>query len=222
MAIPDSDTKILWGRAGGRCSNPACSEDLTVVAAKKAYNLGEMAHVIARSVDGPRGDAVNSGPDTYENLILLCPTCHTKADKSPGDYPEHLLRNWKATQEEMIQSAGRNEKFETAPQLKSAIGKLLAENRALWVTLGPKSDTAKGDPGSNLHRAWAARKLDTVLPNNWRIINIIDANSSLLTREDYETFAKFKVHAGAFEQHQYDRLDKYPLFPDEFEKAFST
>lgn len=90
MAISETDLKLLWGRAAGLCSNPQCKKDLTAVLIdRKNYNIGEMAHIIARSVDGPRGQKM-PGPDSYDNLILLCPTCHTIVDKDPGGHPKEL------------------------------------------------------------------------------------------------------------------------------------
>jgi len=51
-------------------------------------------------------------------------------------------------------------------------------------------------------------------------LNLIAANSDLVSESDYETFLVFKSHALAFEEHQYDRLDSYPLFPAAFEGRF--
>jgi hypothetical protein len=49
MPISDNDVKLLWGRAAGICSNPTCRADLTVLLDKSNnYNIGEMAHVIAK------------------------------------------------------------------------------------------------------------------------------------------------------------------------------
>jgi hypothetical protein len=40
MAIGSVDIKILWGRAGGRCSKPGCDEDLTALVASGNYVVG--------------------------------------------------------------------------------------------------------------------------------------------------------------------------------------
>jgi len=69
---------------------------------------------------------------------------------------------------------------------------------------------------------WNLKKLDSLVPNNTRIINMIDANAGLLTRAQYELFLKFRAHATAFEKNQYHRLDQYPLFPKEFETEFAS
>lgn len=222
MAISEADIKLLWGRAAGFCSRPGCTADLTrLVEGGDAYNVGEMAHVIARSIDGPRG-GVAPGTDTYGNLILLCPTCHRDVDKAPdGLFPEELLHAWKAKHEARIRSLGSETRFDSLEQLQSAVSLLLAENRVTWETLGPRSPVAENTPLSNAHRVWLSRRLDRIIPNNRKISNLIRANQQLLTKSQSEAFAYFSNHADAYEDHVYDRRDDYPLFPKLFQKEFS-
>jgi hypothetical protein len=104
-------------------------------------------------------------------------------------------------------------------ELKTYAARLLYENKTLWSNLGPKSLVAQADPGSNMHEVWALRKLDTIVPNNTKIINAVEANITLLNSTETASFFQFKIHAQAFEQHQYTRLDSYPMFPADFEKA---
>jgi len=220
MAVSDNDYKLLWGRAAGVCSNPACNEDLTIILEGGGFNVGEMAHIIARSESGPRGH-LGGGPDTYTNLILLCPTCHRTVDTAPsGQFTDETLRKWKIDHEAEIRGRGRALKFESFGALKMVVSRKLAENKQLWKTLGPHSEAAENDPGSNLINVWDLRKLDTIIPNNNFIINYIKNNENLLQESAYHAFVKFKNHALAFECNQYGRIDQYPLFPAEFEKEF--
>lgn len=221
MAISDADIKMLWGRAAGICSNPECHEDLTViVSSSQGYNIGEMAHVIARK-NGSVGGRPGSGSDLYDNLLLLCPTCHTRIDKAPaGIYPEALLHAWKSTHEKKIRKNGCEVIFETFGDLRNSVRRRLLENKSVWITFGPKSAVADRDPGSNSSTVWNFRKLDTIIPNNLSIINQIEANLALIPQEVYPLFLEFKSHARAFELNQYSRLDEYPLFPKSFSKVF--
>jgi hypothetical protein len=218
MPISDNTIKLLWGRAAGVCSNPECRADLTVMIDRgHSFNVGEMAHVIAKSPDGPRGKG-HAGSDEYPNLILLCPTCHRKVDKAPpGVYLAELLHAWKADHENAIRLNGKNLVFRSSQELKTFVARTLADNKAIWRDLGPRSATATTDPGSNLHEVWTLRKLNTIVPNNTRIVNAIEGNISLLTPGQAEAFRDFKSHASAFERHQYRRLDHYPEFPVHFE-----
>ncbi len=221
MAISEANIKLLWGRAAGICSNPDCQRDLTVILESQGnYNIGEMAHVIAKNPGGPRG-VPEGGSDSYENLLLLCPTCHRMIDKAPdGVFTEDMLKDWKSQHESKIRQLDKEVSFDSTEALKSAVRRLLLENRILWRDLGPHSNVANTDTGSNLYSVWNLRKLDTIIPNNRKIINYIESNLSLLTDKEYELFLLFKNHANAFEANQYNRLDSYPLFPVEFGEVF--
>lgn len=100
-AMGIQDIRKLWGRAGGRCS--ICDRDLTDGGAEKA-------HMVARRLKGARGDAPlpPNQRDRYENLILLCPNCHTRVDQvEPELWPVERLEKAKAAHEERIRSAGQ-------------------------------------------------------------------------------------------------------------------
>lgn len=221
MAISEKDIKLLWGRASGICSRPGCGADLTRTQDwADDYVVGEMAHVIARSKDGPRGDG-KGGEDTYDNLILLCPTCHRDVDKAPGSkFPAWMLHEWKVQHEARRLRIGAEEVYETSEKLRAAISMILVENHETWRQFGPQSEVALRNPASNVQRVWEMRRADKIVPNNRRIINVIRANQDRLTQTQAGAFAKFVIHAEAFEENLYDRLDEYPLFPQQFAEAF--
>lgn len=221
MATSDSDLKMLWGRAAGMCSNPDCGIDLTSIPTNgRAFNIGEMAHMIAREPNGPRG-VPEGGSDSYDNLILLCPTCHRKIDKSPlGTYTIVQLKEWKRVHEDEIRKRGREIKFGSIEELKQHVSLLLFENKDLFDSYGPHSEAAQ-DPESNVWKTWRLRKLDRIIPNNRKIINLIESNINLLNGTMLKAFVAFKSHANAFEENQYQISDDYPRFPPSFSEAFS-
>lgn len=96
----EKEIKILWGRSGNRCA--ICKLELTPDGEKET--LGEMAHIVARSADGPRGDSSLSSNDRdkYGNLILLCPTHHAEIDKNFSDWPVAKLSEIKAKHEAWV------------------------------------------------------------------------------------------------------------------------
>jgi hypothetical protein len=222
VAIGSVDTKILWGRAGGRCSMPGCNEDLTSLVESGSYVVGEMAHIIGSKPTAARATP-EGGADTYDNLILLCPTHHTHIDKAPeGTYTVDMLHEWKRNHEAEISSIGKATKFDNFAKLQAAIARLLAKNKAIFDAVGPLSDIAQSDPSSNAFLVWELRRIDRILPNNRKILNLIDANEDLI--EDVSTIKaieKFRVHVESYEKHVYERLDSYPLFPTEFLEIFS-
>ncbi len=95
------DLKMLWARSGGSCAFPGCREPLSPLDSETL--LGEIAHIVAVNPGGPRGD--ESYPpeklNSYENLILLCPTDHRRVDDNP-QYSVDLLKQWKKTHEEWV------------------------------------------------------------------------------------------------------------------------
>lgn len=81
LSIIQKDIKKLWGKAASRCS--ICEKILINDENGEDALIGEMAHIIARKTEGPRGKEKMEGLesiDSYKNLILLCPTHHRMID----------------------------------------------------------------------------------------------------------------------------------------------
>ena len=99
MAISQRTRKMLWGRSASRCSMPNCHTHLvrSSGATKEKALIGEEAHIVAQSPEGPRGDKdlTEEERDKYENLILLCRNCHREIDQKPQDFSVERLRNIK-------------------------------------------------------------------------------------------------------------------------------
>lgn len=216
MAIAEKEVKLLWGRAAGSCSNPECRIQLASIENEaEPFLLGEMAHIVARNVGGPRSSG-QAGPDIYANLILLCPTCHTKVDKAPELFPIELLQDWKARHEDWIERSLAGSRFETAGELGVELARLLNENGYFFRKYGPHSDVANADPGAPEFALWLERRLDRIIPNNRRIVSLIELNEVMLDQNFLAAAMMFKDHALAYEQHIFDRLERYPLFPTVF------
>jgi len=218
MALSEQDIKKLWGLAAGRCSHPGCEQEcIRFLGSDTPTVIGEMAHVIAKQPTGPRGRR-EGGDDTYENTILLCPTHHTEIDKAPeGAFPAALLNDWKRAHEERVRTSFASPRHPNLRSLASAIKRLLVENKATWQQYGPESPEAERNPLSNLAELWQLRKLDTIVPNNRRIINLIAQNRELIDIDDYLDCAKFVEHAEGFERSCYARTEGVPRFPQGFE-----
>jgi hypothetical protein len=101
MSIGLQDTKLLWGRAGGICTVCKIKVSEEKKTSNEAFPFGEQAHIVAEEEDGPRGKSCLTlqQRNSYPNLILLCPTCHTKVDKAPDEYPVELLHQFKSEHE---------------------------------------------------------------------------------------------------------------------------
>ncbi|OIU71020.1 HNH endonuclease [Rossellomorea aquimaris] len=219
MTILEKDLKILWGRAAGRCSY--CNEDLTRTFEQGSITLGEMAHVIARSQNGPRGSAeflAENERDKYENLILLCPTHHRLIDKAPRNFAVEDILEWKRRHEEKVNFSLSNIEVQTFYELCERVAIILLENSQIHKQYGPESLVANSNPFSDVSDIWSLKKLTKIIPNNRKIINIIEKNIGLLKYTQKKTFYLFKEHAEAFELNTQSRLDReaVPRFPIEF------
>ncbi|MGR9000003.1 MAG: HNH endonuclease [Gammaproteobacteria bacterium] len=87
---PQADIKILYAKAAGRCSFETCRKDIVLEAESndKTKQIGKIAHIVAHSSDGPRANPnyPKDKLDSYENWILLCPTCHDTIDAQESKY----------------------------------------------------------------------------------------------------------------------------------------
>ncbi len=100
--ILKKDSQMVWRLAAFRCSYYGCNT--TLVKEEKEGILGEMAHIVADSEDGPRGrsELPMELRNLYSNLILLCPTHHTEIDNNEREWTVEKLHQMKQEHEEWI------------------------------------------------------------------------------------------------------------------------
>lgn len=106
MEILEKDIKLLWGRAASRCS--ICRIELTQdkQSTNSSFLVGEQGHIVAEKPNGPRGNSILSIDErnSYDNLILLCPTHHKIIDKNVEDFPIEKLHILKSRHELWVQN----------------------------------------------------------------------------------------------------------------------
>jgi len=109
MAPSQKDLKILFQRSGNRCAFPDCKRILVHPESDldDPVVLSEVAHIVARSPDGPRGEypLPLEERDKYDNLILLCEEHHHIVDTQPHTYTVERLRQMKSDHEKLILEA---------------------------------------------------------------------------------------------------------------------
>ncbi|MGB5989292.1 MAG: SAVED domain-containing protein [Marinifilaceae bacterium] len=105
--IPPKVKTQLWTLSGGRCEYRGCNkalwrDDLTMANMNKAY----LAHIVADSEGGPRGDK-NRSPllaKDFNNIMFLCDEHHRLIDKEDViGHPESLLIEMKQEHEKRIE-----------------------------------------------------------------------------------------------------------------------
>lgn len=96
---------MLFANAAGRCQFEGCNksvlfDELTL----KTYNKSNVAHIVASSPKGARGDEIRSHQlsDKLSNLMLMCPEHHKQIDDFEAEYPEGRLLEMKHRHEKAI------------------------------------------------------------------------------------------------------------------------
>ena len=101
-----ADRALLWSRSGGFCCFPECDMNCVQEANDNdpSVVIGQIAHIEAKNDGGPRSNPVlpDELRDSYQNLILLCPTHHRFVDAQENTYTAEMLQEWKTDQESKL------------------------------------------------------------------------------------------------------------------------
>ena len=96
---------MLCAHAAGRCQFVGCNKILfTDAITWEDFNNTNIAHIVASSPNGPRGDAVRSHKlsQSLDNLMLMCMDHHKLIDTYPEKYTEEILIEMKQKHEQEI------------------------------------------------------------------------------------------------------------------------
>jgi hypothetical protein len=108
-SILQKEIKALCALSGGVCAFPGCGRSLVEPGTEDddATFLGEIAHIVADSRQGPRGNLPLSDEDRdkHPNLVLLCGDHHKIIDSQPTTYSVSVLRQMKLDHEERVRNA---------------------------------------------------------------------------------------------------------------------
>lgn len=152
--IPINVERNLYAESMGRCMNPDCQAELF----RKKGNLVEKAHITPYC---------KTADNDYENLVIVCPTCHTDFDKNDAFDPEQV-KQWKQIRKAEIEKLF-GKKYATFEEMQRQIVPILSENKSIYENYyqGEQKelwDTFEGKVLAN------NRKLKTQLENNLGLI----------------------------------------------------
>ena len=105
----DITVRMLCSKAAGMCEFEGCDKRLFYDGVTlSTFNNSYVAHIVASSAKGPRGDKVLSHllSDKLDNLMLMCADHHKLIDTpktGPKDYPVERLKEMKRAHEEKIE-----------------------------------------------------------------------------------------------------------------------
>lgn len=218
---PTGTTRLrLFAESGGYCQKPDClcplfDDDHTV-----PIHVAEVAHVISAGVEGPRTntDAMSEDLRQPENLILLCPTCHTRIDKADLDYPADLLRAWKADHYARISDAFGIRRVDSRAEARAMIEQRLVDNKVIWATLGPEGEY-RYDPESAQADQWRREVVTRVIPNNHVIARVLLINQHLLEVKERKVLSQLELHIRTLERRHLEGevVEAGPRWPSELD-----
>ena len=78
----------LYAESMGRCMNPNCQKELLT----SRGDIIEKAHIEAYC---------KTADNSFENLVVLCPNCHTDFDKNGAFTPDEVLE-WKRIRKQEV------------------------------------------------------------------------------------------------------------------------
>lgn len=115
--IAENVKRRLFAESMGRCMNPDCQEELFI----NNSDIMEKAHI---------GAYYETEDNSFENLIILCPTCHKKFDKA-GFISEDTIKRWKEIRRKELKEFFHI-RFSSFDELKEKIVPMLNENYNIY------------------------------------------------------------------------------------------
>lgn len=222
-----TETKLrLFSEAAGHCQRPGCLQPLFPAEMGGDKHIAEMAHVIPHGKKGPRHEKRPTGEfkaDSFENLILLCPSCHTIIDKDPDGYSRGTLLGWKNKHLAALAHKQGIRAYDERGQVRDAVCMAMAENKAIWSEFAPSDGLSfKYDPESEAAQIWEQRMRGVILPNHFRLLAIITENLHHTTEAERRTFARYQEHVrGLSERHICNVAGGAIRYPAEMDGIFA-
>lgn len=228
-SIPTNTARNLWGQCGGFCQNPSCNKWLFREVEGNSVSLANVAHIIGHGSSGPRSDhelAEHIDRDGIANLIMLCLECHKVVDELDKRFTVEEMLSWKAAHVGKITALFAVPNIKDERALLAEVNDLLEENAAIFRECGPYSENVLGGLGGDGLKIWKRRCLDTLLPNNQRIIALIEGNKRNFPYpwDVYQRMLEYKIHVDAFQDNCLtdQKINDYKLFPRGFDHFVKT
>lgn len=199
--INENIKRRLYAESMGRCMNPNCQKELF----SRNGDIIEKAHI---------DPYCKTADNSFENLVVLCPNCHTDFDKNSAFSPEEVL-NWKRIrQQELERFFGV--KYGSFQALKKAVAPLLIENKTIF-------ENYYLNDNKKLWDTFETR----ILINNRKIKTMLICNRNLFQFHSQKEFSNlecvntFIMHIDEFEATRgEDEKVRQVLFPEKINSIF--
>ena len=114
--MTDHDRKLLWTKAGNRCSyrfnGVICDEELIKNDNCNNVIIGDECHIVAKHKSTSRWMEEFQDRDGYENIILMCKIHHKMIDSLSETFTVDILKHMKNEHESNISERLKNKEIE--------------------------------------------------------------------------------------------------------------
>ena len=199
--INENIKRKLYAESMGYCMNPNCRCELFK---DVGGEITEKAHI---------DPYCKTADNSFENLVLLCPNCHTNFDKNNAFTQEEVL-GWKKKRQDELRKFFEK-KFATFEELKKAVVPLLMDNKMIYENYyqNNKALWDKFEP--------------FILINNRKLKQIFAANLNLIQWSQDDCYSNLKCiqvfmkHVDEFEITRGDQdKNREILFPAKINSIF--
>lgn len=125
--------------------------------------------------------------------MLLCPTCHTKVDRVPTEYPAEMLLEFKATQAAAVARVGGVITYDDRAGARRAVEEILRQNRETFNQYGPNSDDGSLSTPEAASK-WRELVLTEIVPRNELLYSIVQVNEHLASDADRRAAEHLRAH----------------------------
>lgn len=200
-AINENTKRRLYAESLGRCMNPDCQKELF----SEHGNICEKAHIVPYC---------ETADNSFDNLVILCPNCHSEYDKNALFTPE-IIKSWKQIRKKEIDKLF-SKKFANFTELSKEVVPLLMENKTIYENYYLKNNKIM----------WNNFEYK-VLVNNRKLKQIFENNLNLFQKHIYKEYSNlasiftFIMHVNEFEITRQDKEKiRAILFPQEINSMF--
>lgn len=173
--------RMLYAESMGRCMNPECKVELF----KESGDIIEKAHII------PYCDTKDN---SFENLVILCPNCHTNFDKN-GAFNTDDIKIWKKIRRDELNNYF-GKKYNSFKQLEDIVVPILLRNKVIF-------ENYYIDDKKKLWNMFEGE----ILSNNRMLKNILKTNIKLIQNHSKKSYSNVAI------------IEEFLLHIDEFEST---
>ena len=165
--IDKNTERRLYAESMGRCMNPDCQIELF----KEKGDIIEKAHIVPYC---------KTADNAYENLVILCPNCHTDFDKNCAFTPEQV-KEWKLIRKYELERLF-SKKISSFDELKKEVVPMLSENMNIYENYYL----------TNKKVLWDKFEA-TILSNNRKIKKLLETNLDLIQSHPEKSYSNLEL-----------------------------